>query len=122
MRILCLIVLAVLSGGCSSQPQTASTLAPATTPALANAASTESTAAKATTPSEFNPPAGYRKREENGRVFYCAKLKVLGTRFAKEDCRTQRELEDLEQQKASMRGEMDQRKGVCTSAVGCANP
>jgi hypothetical protein len=121
MRILCLIVLAVLSG-CSSQPQTASTLAPATTPALANAASTESTAAKVTTPSEFNPPAGYRKREENGRVFYCAKLKVLGTRFAKEDCRTQRELEDLEQQKASMRGEMDQRKSVCTSAAGCANP
>lgn len=121
MRMLCLIVLAVLSG-CSSQPQTASPLAPATTPALANAAPTESTAAKVTTPSEFNPPAGYRKREENGRVFYCAKLKVLGTRFAKEDCRTQRELEDLEQQKASMRGEMDQRKSVCTSAAGCANP
>lgn len=121
MRILCLATLVALSG-CSSVPpqqtanlpQLASTSAP---PKTAPAAS-PSTVALA----QFEPPAGYKKREENGQVFYCTKVVVLGSRFAKTDCRTQKELEDLELQKASMRGEMDQRKNVCGSAAGCANP
>ena len=66
----------------------------------------------------FKPPAGYRAKRVNGDQVYCTKITVLGSRFPKEDCRTEAQLRDLEQQKASMRGEMDQRNRVCASGNG----
>lgn len=69
----------------------------------------------------FKPPTGYRAKRVNGDQVYCTKVVVLGSRFPKEDCRTEAQLRDIEAQKASMRGEMDQMKHVCTSAAGCAN-
>lgn len=68
----------------------------------------------------FKPPQGYRAKRVNGEQVYCTKVVVLGSRFAKEDCRTQAQLRDLEAQKASMRGGMDQSNRVCASAAGCA--
>jgi hypothetical protein len=70
----------------------------------------------------FKPPKGYKLRRARGENVYCTKMTVLGSRFAKEDCRTVAELRQLELQKASMRVEMDQQKHVCTSAPGCRNP
>jgi hypothetical protein len=67
---------------------------------------------------EFKPPTGYRAKRVNGEQVYCTKIVVLGSRFAKEDCRTESQLRDLEAQKASMRGEMDQRNRVCSSNNG----
>jgi len=66
----------------------------------------------------FKPPTGYRAKRVNGNDVYCTKVVVLGSRFPKEDCRTEAQLRDLEAQKASMRGEMEQRNKVCASANG----
>lgn len=68
----------------------------------------------------FKPPSGYRPKRVNGEQVYCTKVVVLGSRFPKEDCRTEAQLRDIEAQKASMRTEMDQIKHVCTSSAGCA--
>jgi hypothetical protein len=70
----------------------------------------------------FKPPQGYRPKRVNGAQVYCTKIVVLGSRFPKEDCRTESELRQMELAKASGRAEMDQIKHVCTSAAGCANP
>jgi hypothetical protein len=69
----------------------------------------------------FKPPQGYRPKRVNGEQVYCTKVVVLGSRFPKEDCRTEGQLRDIEAQKASMRTEMDQIKHVCSSSAGCAS-
>jgi pyruvate/2-oxoglutarate dehydrogenase complex dihydrolipoamide acyltransferase (E2) component len=85
-------------------------------PAQANA--TEATAKAAEADKPFKPPTGYRAKRVNGSDVYCTKVVVLGSRFPKEDCRTEAQLRDLEAQKASMRGEMEQRNKVCASGNG----
>ena len=67
----------------------------------------------------FKPPTGYRAKRVNGNQVYCTKVVVLGSRFAKEDCRTESQLRDLERQKEQMRGEMDQRNHVCSGQGAC---
>jgi hypothetical protein len=67
----------------------------------------------------FKPPTGYRAKRINGNQVYCTKVVVLGSRFPKEDCRTEAQLRDLEAQKASMRGEMDQKNKVCSGQGAC---
>jgi hypothetical protein len=84
-------------------------------PAQANA--TEAT--KAADDKPFKPPTGYRAKRVNGNQVYCTKVVVLGSRFPKEDCRTEAQLRDLEAQKESMRGEMDQRNKVCSGQGAC---
>lgn len=87
-------------------------------PAQANA--TEATTkAAAEDDKPFKPPTGYRAKRVNGNQVYCTKVVVLGSRFPKEDCRTEAQLRDLEAQKASMRGEMDQRNHVCSGQGAC---
>jgi hypothetical protein len=119
MRLTGLVVLALIAG-CSSQAVTPSEtrLAASNTdskvvPAVPVAAGEEA--------AEFTPPPGYKRRVENGEVVYCTKLVVLGSRFPKEDCRTQQQLEELELRKAEQRGNFEQNRQVCTSAAGCAN-
>ena len=87
----------------------------------AQANSTEEATAKAAVEDDkpFKPPSGYRAKRVNGNQVYCTKVVVLGSRFPKEDCRTEAQLRDLEAQKASMRGEMDQKKMVCSGAGAC---
>jgi hypothetical protein len=86
-------------------------------PAQANA--TEATT-KAAVDSDkpFKPPTGYRAKRVNGNEVYCTKVVVLGSRFPKEDCRTEEQLRDLEAQKASIRAEMGQKNAVCASGNG----
>jgi hypothetical protein len=101
---------------------TAAKPAESTEPATASpAAATETAAAAVATESSepFKPPAGYRLKRVKGNEVYCTKIVVLGSRFAKEDCRTEAQLRDLEQQKASMRGEMEQRNRVCSGGSAC---
>jgi len=87
-------------------------------PAQAN--STEATTkAAAEEEKPFKPPSGYRAKRVNGMEVYCTKVVVLGSRFPKEDCRTEAQLRDLEAQKGSMRGEMDQKKMICSGAGAC---
>lgn len=86
----------------------------------AQANSTEATAKAAVEDDKpFKPPTGYRAKRVNGNQVYCTKVVVLGSRFAKEDCRTESQLRDLERQKEAMRGEMDQRNHVCSGAGAC---
>ena len=86
----------------------------------AQANSTEATAKAAVEEDKpFKPPTGYRAKRVNGNQVYCTKIVVLGSRFPKEDCRTEAQLRDLEAQKASMRGEMDQKKMICSGAGAC---
>lgn len=87
----------------------------------AQANSTAEATAKAAVEEDkpFKPPSGYRAKRVNGNQVYCTKVVVLGSRFPKEDCRTEAQLRDLEAQKASMRGEMDQKKMICSGAGAC---
>jgi hypothetical protein len=95
-----------------AEPAAATTSEPAVTDTA--------TASVAPDPNEpFKPPAGYRLKRVKGNEVYCTKVVVLGSRFAKEDCRTEAQLRDLEQQKASMRGEMEQRNRVCSGGSAC---
>ncbi len=119
MRLVCLIALAVLAG-CSSQPQTESS-AIAASGVASDATSASALAPAAATEDEFQPPSGYKRRVENDQTFYCTKIAVLGSRFPKEDCRTQEQLEYMEQEKALMRVEFERQKSVCSSAVACGS-
>lgn len=125
MRILVLGVLAAVTG-CAAQPESSGTnseAAPAPAVVFAASSGTSAKAENAAAPAaEFKPPKGYRKRVEGGTTYYCTKVVVLGSRFEKDDCRTQAELQDLAFQREGMRGDMEQRRSLCTSAAGCANP
>ena len=118
MRWTGLVALALIAG-CSSQPQVAETRLAATATDSKVVPAVPAAAGEAA--AEFTPPPGYKRRVENGQVVYCAKIVVLGSRFPKDDCRTQPELEDLELRKAEQRGNFEQNRAVCTSAAGCAN-
>lgn len=132
MRTMCLIALAALAG-CASQPPaespakesvtlaSAAQPAPAATPASAPAAASAVAATTTSTTGDYKPPAGYKKRVANGQTIYCAKIVVLGSRFPKEDCRSQGELEDMEMQKEGMRSEMSRRQAICGSSGACGS-
>lgn len=53
-----------------------------------------------------------------GENIYCSKIVVLGSRFPKQDCRTEQELRDLQIQRETARGEFEQRNKVCASNNG----
>jgi hypothetical protein len=85
----------------------------------AQANATEATTKAADDGKPFKPPTGYRAKRVNGNQVYCTKVVVLGSRFPKEDCRTEAQLRDLAVQKEAMRGEMDQRNKVCSGQGAC---
>jgi hypothetical protein len=49
---------------------------------------------------------------------YCAKIVVLGSRFPKEDCRTEYDLRQLALRKQEMRRDVDASRAICASANG----
>lgn len=78
-------------------------------------AATEQTASEAAAPAEepatadtsdddkpFKVPPGYRAKRVNGKQMYCASNVVLGSRFGKEQCRTEEQLRAIEKRKAEM--------------------
>ena len=56
----------------------------------------------------FKPPAGYRPKRVDGEQVWCQKTVVLGSKFPKEDCRTEAQLRDMIRSRQSMREELDQ--------------
>lgn len=66
----------------------------------------------------FKPPAGYRAKRVNGEQVYCAKLVVLGSRFPKEDCRTESDLRELALRKEEMRRDVESTRSICASDNG----
>lgn len=56
--------------------------------------------AKAEEEKPFKVPSGYRARTIGGKMMYCTKNVVVGSRFGKESCRTEAQLRELEGQKA----------------------
>jgi hypothetical protein len=128
MRILTFTALIALAG-CASQ-NGAGTVSPAASDAPAQASEapvaqvaatqpTDATTVAADAESVFRPPPGYKRRPDMGENIYCTKIKVLGSRFPKDDCRSEAQLRDLEQQRESARGEMDQRKTICAGGGAC---
>ena len=124
MRILTLTALVALAG-CASQngagtASPAASNAPAEVP-VAQVASSQATNATAAADANavFRPPPGYKRRPDMGENIYCTKITVLGSRFAKDDCRSEAELRDLEMQREAARGEMDQRKMICAGGGAC---
>src|SRR5262245_11915743 len=102
----------------ATQPEAAATTT--TTETATSATATESTAAVVDNKKPLRPPQGYRPKRVNGEQVWCAKVTVMGSKFAKEDCRNEAELRELIRTRESMRTDMEQRTRVCASAGGCA--
>jgi hypothetical protein len=84
------------------------------------AAATETTAKIATEEEKpFKPPAGYKPKRINGDQVWCAKVHVLGTKFPKEDCRTEAQLRDMERTNRAMREDLN--RGRACVGAGCAS-
>jgi hypothetical protein len=125
-----MVVAAMASADAPSTPASAKEAAPATSEAAAQPADTSATqvngdqataAAKVEEDKPFKPPAGYRAKRVDGQQVYCTKIVVLGSRFPKEDCRTEAQLRELELRKQEMRGDMEQRNRVCAGGGACQN-
>jgi hypothetical protein len=129
MRLLTFAALLVLAGCASQNGAGTATPAAANAPAqageapVAQVASTPAAGATADAQPEavFQPPPGYKRRPDMGPNIYCTKIKVLGSRFPKDDCRTETELRDIANQRAAGRGEMDSRGRVCSGGGACQN-
>ena len=78
------------------------------------------TTAKADTKEEkrFKPPAGYKPKRVNGEQVYCQKTVILGSKFPKEDCRTEAQLRDMVRSRAAMREDLG--RGRACSGGGCS--
>jgi hypothetical protein len=89
-------------------------------PAATDAAAETETTAKADTSEDekpFRPPAGYKAKRIDGRQVWCTKTVILGSKFPKEDCRTEAQLREIVRSRASMREELG--KGRSCSGGGC---
>lgn len=80
----------------------------------AEQATAETTTADADKP--FKVPAGYRSKTVNGKQMYCSSNTTLGSRFAKEKCRTEAQLRKMEAKAPPP----DQSNPTC-SGGGCAS-
>lgn len=85
----------------------------------AQPAATETTAkADAKAEKRFKPPQGYKPKRVNGEQIWCAKTFVTGSKFPKEDCRTEAQLREMLRSQASMRDELS--RGRTCAGEGCA--
>ena len=105
----------------SKTEATTTQAAPDNSAAQPAAAATETaTTAKADTKEEkrFKPPAGYKPKRVNGEQVYCQKTVILGSKFPKEDCRTEAQLRDMVRSRAAMREDLG--RGRACSGGGCS--
>ena len=94
---------------------------PAASPPAASQPAASDTATAAVAPKDekpFTPPPGYRPKRINGEQVYCAKIVVLGSRFPKEDCRTEYDLRQLALRKDEMRRDVEATRSMCASDNG----
>ena len=125
MRFACLVIWSTALIGCASGPATKVPDPPASVAAVAPeaAAATTARAAEKADPeaaasTEFVPPAGYQRRKRGATTVYCRSDTPVGTRFAKEYCYTQADLERMEANRANVRQEVDRARRTCTGG-GC---
>ena len=104
-----------------SESKTEATTEAASDNSAAQPAETETTA-KADTKAEkpFKPPAGYKMKRVNGNQLWCTKVVILGSKFPKEDCRTEAQLREIVRSRASMREDLG-RGRACTGGGCTAN-
>ncbi|HET9448793.1 MAG TPA: hypothetical protein VFO35_21150 [Steroidobacteraceae bacterium] len=104
----------------SPETKTEATTEAAADNAAAQPAQTETTAKADTAPEEkkFRPPAGYKPKRVNGEQVWCTKTVILGSKFPKEDCRTEAQLREIVRSRATMREELG--RGRSCSGAGCA--
>ena len=83
------------------------------------AAETEATAKADPSGNEkpFKPPAGYKPKRIDGRQVWCTKTVILGSKFPKEDCRTEAQLREIVRSRSTMREELG--RGRSCSGGGC---
>jgi hypothetical protein len=118
MKILKLVVLTALAGCASQEPVRESVQVAPKAAQPANAA-TPVALADATT-EKFKVPSGYKSRTKDGATVYCKKETILGSRFPKEFCFSQAQLEELEAISAEQRRQL-QKGQICGAASGlCA--
>jgi hypothetical protein len=119
MRMALALIVVVTAAACASGPaqQAASPNPPQAALVAATAApsAAESTAA---TGGGFNAPAGYQKRNRGGTTVYCKSETPVGTRFAKEYCYTQADLERMEASRVNLKQEVERTRRTCTGG-GC---
>lgn len=126
MRTLYLLILAAAVTACASEaPQKAATATPPAAPvkvaAQAPAAAPASAANPAAAPAAnggFIAPAGYQKKTRGSATVYCKSDTPVGTRFPKEYCYTQGELEQMDASRGNIKQEVERARRTCTGG-GC---
>jgi hypothetical protein len=127
MRKLYPLLVAVAMTACASDP--ASKAAPASQPAAptpvaasapaAPAAPEQTVAAESATESGvYIAPAGYQKKVRGSKTLYCKSDTPVGTRFAKEYCYTQQDLERMEASRSNSVQDVERARRTCTGG-GC---
>jgi hypothetical protein len=127
MRKLYLLIVAAAVTACASDPASKATpavqpvaptqvVAPApSAPAVPEqAASTEA----ATESGVYIAPAGYQRKVRGTKTVYCKSDTPVGTRFAKEYCYTQQDLERMEASRANTQQDLERARRTCTGG-GC---
>ena len=97
----------------AAEPAATKDAAAATEATTSETAATESTAADASATEEstaaeekdddkpFKVPPGYRSKTIGGKQMYCKSVVTSGSRFGKEQCRTEAQLRAIERQKTA---------------------
>jgi hypothetical protein len=122
-------IVAVAVAACASEPAQKS--APASPPPVAppapSAPVAASTPAAPTAPAAatakagvegFNTPAGYTKKTRGSTTVYCKTETPVGTRFGKEYCYSQQDLERMESNRANAVEQVERARRTCTG--GCS--
>jgi hypothetical protein len=117
--LILMATLALADESSTPESKTEATTEAAPDNSAAQPAQTEETSAKADTSDEkpFKPPAGYKPKRIDGRQVWCQKTVILGSKFPKEDCRTEAQLREIARSRASMREELG--RGRSCSGEGC---
>ena len=128
MRLASSVICSIALVGCASGPATQASDPPASVAAVAPVAPEEAAAMtapvaekadpEAVASTEFVPPAGYQRRKRGATTVYCRSDTPVGTRFAKEYCYTQADLERTEANRTNIRQEVDRARRTCTGG-GC---
>lgn len=102
-----------------SAPATANVPAPVSAPEPASVPATgAATSATSGAAGGFVAPAGYQKKTRGSKTLYCKSDTPVGTRFAKEYCYTQADLERMDASRTNTVQEIDRARRTCTGG-GC---
>lgn len=125
MRELLLLVAAVVITGCASG-DTSVARSPPPAQSVAAGRATQGTTSVAvseraeegseTAAAPFVPPAGYHRRIRNGKTVFCKTETPVGTRFSRQYCFTEEELERIEANRRNVQREVDRARRNCVAA------